>query len=313
MFDDNTVGQSAVKSKLNFFADCFKRGGVSPHLLFVAPKGTGKTHFAILYGKGLEAILPEKKVRLVNCSSIKGVKGFFNDIIIPHVTDKDVTFIFDEASELPKDVTMALLTILNPNPSNTTSFCYGDYTADFDFRRQTFLFATSEPHKVFHALMDRLTRVDLQDYKVTELAEILQRGTPNVVYEDNLLVTIAETLRGNARQATKMAVNINNFIGTEKHNSVQFAAKDWQELSKNLNIMPLGINENELSLLRVLRERVQCTLTAIAASTGMTRTSIQRDVETYLLKRNLISIETAGRRLTIQGSELLKNLDKASI
>jgi len=305
MFDSNTVGQSAVKSKLSFFADCYERGGVSPHLLFVAPKGVGKTHFAVLYGKGLEKVNSEKKVRLVNCSSVKGVKGFFNDIIIPHVADKDVTFIFDEASELPKDVTMALLTILNPNPNNATTFSYGEATVDFDFRRQTFIFATSEPHKVFHALIDRLTRVDLQDYKMQELAEILQRNTPDVSYDNGLLQIIADTLRGNARQATKMAANIKNFVGKSK----KFTTKDWRELCASLNIMPLGINENELQLLRVLRERVQCTLTAIAASTGMTRTCIQRDVETYLLKRNLITIETGGRRLTTHGGELLKKLD----
>jgi Holliday junction resolvasome RuvABC ATP-dependent DNA helicase subunit len=306
MFDVNTVGQSATKAKLTFFADCFKRGGVSPHLLFIAPKGCGKTHFAVMYGKGLETICSEKKVRLVNCSSIKGIKGFFNDIIIPHVADKDVTFIFDEASELPKDVTMALLTILNPNPSNKTSFSYGDYTADFDFKRQTFLFCTSEGHKIFHALVDRLTRIDLQDYKVNELAEILQRGTPDIKYKDNTLNNIAETLRGNARQATKMAVNIKSFLAGGK----EFGAKHWKQLSDSLNIMPLGINENELVLLRILRDRAQCTLTALAAATGMSRTSIQKDVETYLLKRNLIRIEVSGRCITAYGRTLLDVIDK---
>ena len=38
--------------------------------------------------------------------------------MLPYVYDKDTTIIFDEASELPRDVTMALLTILNPNSTN---------------------------------------------------------------------------------------------------------------------------------------------------------------------------------------------------
>lgn len=306
MFDAKTIGQKAAKTKLEFFANCYKFGGISPHLLFIAPKGVGKTHFATIYAKGLQNINQEKSARLVNCSSIKSVKGFFNDIIIPHVADKDVTFIFDEASELPRDVTMALLTILNPNPNNLTSFSYGEYTVDFDFRKQTFIFATSEPHKVFHALVDRLTRIDLQDYTVNELAEILQSCTSDVTYEAGLLPMIASTLRGNARQATKLAANIKNYLGDKK----SFSSNDWLLLSKSLGIMPLGINENELILLRVLRDRMQCTLTAVAAITGMTRTSIQKDVESYLLKRNLISIEVGGRRLTSHGNDLLKEIER---
>lgn len=300
----NTIGQDSVKSKLTFFIDCFKKGGVSPHLLFVAPKGSGKTHFATLYGKSLEEADKNKKVRLVNCSSIKGVKGFFDSIVIPHIVDKDVTFIFDEASELPKDVTMALLTILNPNPLNVTTFSYGDYTAEFSFRRQTFLFATSEPHKVFHALVDRLTRVDLQEYTATQLGEIVQKCNPEISYETGLLSKIADTLRGNPRQATKMAINIFNFLGSKK----SFSNDDWRSLCSRLGILALGVNENEIAVLRLLSERLQCTLTAIAASTGMTRASIQRDVETYLLKRNLIKIEAGGRCLTKAGFDFVDKL-----
>lgn len=301
-----TIGQDAVKSKLNFFIDCYAKCGISPHLLFISPKGNGKTHFATLYGKALEKSNPEKKVRLVNCSSIKNVKAFFDSIVIPHVVDKDVTFIFDEASELPRDVTMALLTILNPNPANKTSFSYGDYVADFDFKKQTFLFATSEPHKIFHALVDRLTRIDLQEYTSNQLGEIVQKGTPDISYEDGVLESIADTLRGNPRQATKMANNIRNFSGNKK----KFTKAQWDSLRKSLSIMPYGVNENELALLRLLRDRMQCTLTAIAASTGMTRSSIQRDIEVYLLKRNLIKIEVNGRSLTKKGVDFIQMVDK---
>ena len=304
MFND-IIGQDGVKRKLGFFIDCYQRNGVSPHLFFVAPKGCGKTMLAIQYGKEMEIMNPEKKVRLVNCSSIKGMKGFFDSIVIPHISDKDVTFIFDEASELPKDVTMAMLTILNPNPQNKTTFSYMDYTVDFDFKRQTFLFCTSESHKVFHALADRLTRVDLESYSVTDLGEVLKKVTPDVTFEDKLIESIANTLRGNPRQSTKMGNNIKNLLGSGK----TFSLKEWDSLRESLNIMPYGVNENELSLLRVLRERTQATLTAIAATTGMTRSAIQRDVEIYLLKLNMIRIESGGRQLTQKGLDFVRIVD----
>ena len=68
-------------------------------------------------------------------------------------------------AELPKDVTMALLTILESQQgSNRTSFSFEDYTVDFDFTRQSFMFATTEAQSIFHALMDRTERIDLEEY-----------------------------------------------------------------------------------------------------------------------------------------------------
>jgi len=112
-------------------------------------------------------------------------------------------------------------------------------------------------------------------------------------------------LRGNPRQATKMGNNIKNFLGSGK----TFSPKEWDSLRGSLNIMPYGVNENELALLRILRERTQATLTALAATTGMTRSAIQKDVETYLLKLNMIRVEVGGRQLTQKGLEFVRVVD----
>ena len=50
--------------------------------------------------------------------------------MIPHVHRQECTVLFDEASELPKDVTMAMLTMFNPNKDNRTTFSYEDYQLD---------------------------------------------------------------------------------------------------------------------------------------------------------------------------------------
>jgi len=303
MFKD-IIGQENTKKKLNFFLDCYKNTKVSPHLLFVAPKGCGKTMFAIQYGKEMEAMDSKKEVRLVNCSSIKNLRNLFDSIIIPHISEKDVTFIFDEASELPKDVTMALLTILNPNPQNKTTFSYLEDTFDFDFKRQTFLFCTSESHKIFHALADRLTRIDLDEYTIDNLGEVMQKVVPDVSIPKDLLNSVSQTLRSNPRQATKMGNNIKNYLGNKKN----FLPTDWALVKSSLNILPYGLTEIELSVLKAIKERQQCRLTTLAAITGMTRTSIQRDIEIHLLRNDLIKIEAEGRCLTKKGADMLNSL-----
>jgi len=140
--------------------------------MFVAPKGCGKTLMAKSVARRLKTINEDKKYFEINCSTLRNVKQFFNQICVPYMQDRDATILFDECSEIPKDVTMALLTILNPNPDHQTSFSLDDYTVDFDFRRLSFMFATTETQSVFHALMDRLERVDLEEYSLEEMGKI---------------------------------------------------------------------------------------------------------------------------------------------
>ena len=55
---------------------------------------------------------------------------------------------FDECSELPKDVTMALLTILNPNKDNKNTFDYEGYSFEIDFKRVS-LYLPLLNHKMY--------------------------------------------------------------------------------------------------------------------------------------------------------------------
>ena len=95
---------------------------------------------------------------------------------------------------------MALLTILNPNKDNRNTFAYEDYTVDFDFSRQTFMFATTEAHKIFHALIDRCDRIDMEEYTLNELGKIVQLNLDNESFkaDADVLEEVASVLRGNA-------------------------------------------------------------------------------------------------------------------
>lgn len=323
---DGIVGQDAAKSKLHFYLDCYMTNRMVPNTMFIAPKGNGKTTLARAFAKGLvqfdEAGKPvmiddpknpgkQKQKRKpfieVNCSTLKSVKQFFNGLVVPYINEKDVTVLFDEASEIPKDITMALLTILNPNPENRTTFSLDEYVCDFDFRKQTFIFATSEPQGVFHALLDRLKRIDLQDYTPVQLATIVQRGSKGVDYRDNILIKVAEVLRGNARAAQTMATDIMLYL----RNRTVFGARDWKDLCAVLGILPLGVTALELTILRYLSSTADGTsLTCLSAKTGMSREALQRDGELYLMKHGLIEIATTGRIITAKGLQYLKDLDK---
>jgi len=300
----DVIGQNAAKRRMTFYQQCYTKSGMMPNSMIVAQKGGGKTFMAKALGQHLikDGEAKAKPFLEINCASLKNIRQFFNNVVIPHMIDKDITILFDEASEMPKDLEMGLLTILNPNNNHRNEYSIDDYVVDFDFRRHTFMFATSEPHKVFHALMDRLDRIDLEEYKNDELGKIVSVNLPDVKFEDKLLPEIATVLRGNARAAQKMANNIEMFHGTKG----SFTSKLWQELRNTLGILPMGLNRIEVQVLRALSEVGECSLTNLAAKTGMTADALRRDFEMYLQKMNLMQIDRSGRSITAKGRDYLE-------
>tara|TARA_R100001480_G_scaffold142750_1_gene140360 strand:- start:476 stop:1177 length:702 start_codon:yes stop_codon:yes gene_type:complete len=223
----------------------------------------------------------------------------------PYMINTEATFLFDECHMIPKDVTMALLTITNPNKDNFNTFSYDGQDIDIDFKKLTFLFATTEPQEVFHALIDRMERIDLDDYSYDELGQILLLNTEKIKFSGDLVSKhIAPTLRGNGRSAQKMATNIINYCAGNNVRTFKF--KDWQSLCKTLDIMPYGINKNELKYLRALARNGCVRLYNLAAKLQMTRAAILSDTEIYLQKLNFIEVSTHGRQLTGDAKEMFE-------
>lgn len=301
------VGQERAKSRLSFYLDGYEAGGCVPSLFFVAPRGTGKTTIATATGLELKRRSGDsKRFWTVNCASLKNLKQFFQGFFMQHINDKDVTVLFDEASELPNDITMALLTMLNPTETNINSYSYDDYTVDVNLRRQTFFFATTEGQAVFPALMSRCRRIDLENYTYSDLAKILQKHAPDVVFEDGIVDNIAPVLRGEPRQASLLAKDIKNYLAPFKRHN--FTAEDWEDFCKKLDILPFGLTRLECQVLRVLERAKDVSLTRLGATLGMSPEAVRRDLELHLLRRGLMEIKQSGRNITALGQGYLKAL-----
>ncbi len=296
------VGQEKTKAKLNFLLEGFEQTKIMPHLLFVAPRGCGKTMIAQEPAK----IMNRLKNVIVNCSTIKNVKSFFNQVMLPFVYDKDTTIIFDEASELPRDVTMALLTILNPNTNNQNEFTFEDGTYTFRFNQNSFIFCTTEAQKIFHALADRLYRIDMEDYSYVSLGKIIQNNlkSKNQSIEINVIDEVASVCRGNARQAQSMANQISSYLMSK--NSNKLTSGGWSEIKGKLSIYPLGLSEIELNIIKILKEHGEVRLTNLSAKTNLTKDMLQKNVEMYLMRNNLIEVRPTGRALTKKGHDYHK-------
>jgi Holliday junction resolvasome RuvABC ATP-dependent DNA helicase subunit len=105
-----------------------------------------------------------------------------------------------------------------------------------------------------------------------------------------------------------MANKIDSYLKTKQERI--FTSDDWQLLKDKLSILPLGLNQIELRILQTLKNKPEMTLTNLSAIIGMTRSSLQKDFETWLLRNNLIQIAEKGRMLTGKGQEYLKRYEE---
>lgn len=317
---EGVIGQDEPKKKLGFYLNSYMHTRIYRNLCLCGPKGDGKTRLAREVGKQLLAFgedgkpllkedgrtLKKKTFLEYNVADIKSLSKFVNGVIIPKVVERDVTVFIDEAHVLRQDVITGMLSMLETNEQNRTNYVHDDIACPLDFRRQTFILATSESHSLFPPLMDRLTRIDLQAYTCEDLAKIIAISAPEVSFQDGVLENMATVVRSNARQAVKMASDVRTYLC----NKTKFGRKEWRDLSKILSIKPLGLSPIEINLLRFMQERPDgSSLTNLAARSKLSREAVQKDYESYLQNHGLMEITAGkGRQLTGAGQQYLKDL-----
>lgn len=239
----------------------------------------------------------------------KALETFIGSIIDQHVAgNQEVTLFFDEIHLANDAIKEWLLHVINPEKGNTTTQRYRDSEYTFDFRKFTFLAATTNPEKLSAPFISRFERVDLRPYNTTELSEILKKTGQDVEFVDGVENEIVSTMRGNPRHVIMFVKQkLNNYLAQKGSN--EFNPDDWSKLVKILGIRPLGLLTNEIEALKFLNMRKGgATLTEISAYIQLDRNTVQRNIETFLLHKNLIHID--GKRfITSYGADILKKME----
>lgn len=304
---DEMIGQSKTKSVLGFYIDAFEKTEILPHMFIVGQRGQGKTMLATQVAKNLKSktLGRVKPMLTINCSTLKNVRQFIEDIVLQYVRDQHITLFFDEVHEMPVPIQTCLLTVLNPNKHNMNTLRFEDYHIEFDFTKVSFIFATTDPQRVITPLKDRCRMIHMEEYQYDELGQIVKNNSEDLEFDEETLRDIASVCRGNARNATLMAKdNILQFA--RRHNVSYIDMSIWNRIKGLLGILPLGLENTELQILKVLKERNVCSLTNISAVTGLSTQALRAEFELYPLKHNLMEIAQGGRRLTKQGKAYLE-------
>lgn len=307
---EEMIGQTKTKRVLSFYVDAFEKSEILPHLFIVGQRGQGKTMLATQVAKNLRSktLGRVKPMLTINCSTLKNVRQFVEDIALTYIRDQHITVFFDEAHEMPEAIQTCLLTVLNPNKHNRNTLRFDDYNIEFDFTKVSFIFATTDPQKVITPLKDRCKMVHMEEYEYGDLAKIIENNTEDITFDPEVLVEISSTCRGNARNATLMAKdNITQYA--RRNNISDISKKEWNDIKCVLGILPLGLENTELQIIKILKERGSCSLTNLSAVTGLSVNALRSEFELYLLKHGLMEVAQGGRKLTQKGFQYLDALE----
>ena len=302
------IGQESVKNRLSFYIEAFQKTHRMPAMLFSGQKGIGKTEFAKTFSNSLKIGGAKKEFIEINCSTIKDLRYFFDQIYYPRIRGKNVSLLLDEAHCLPQDVTAAFLTIFNTENIKVykKDFDFDGNRITFDFSKLNVIFATTETNKIFPALKDRFVQVDFEPYSSEELAKIVLKNVCKIRFSKSALDNLSKTIRSNARNAMMRANEIQLYCAAKRIRS--FGDKHFKDFLNRLGILPLGLTSSEFQILKILSEK-EASLGQISASTGISRAALQRDHEMFLLQRGLVEID-GKRKITYKGREALEEIEK---
>lgn len=297
------IGQDQVKSRLGFYANLFNAGYVVPPIMLNAAKGLGKTAFAKEFHTATKK--GKRKFMEINCGSIRNAEQFFEQVFLPQIAGKEVTVLFDECHALPKDLTDIFLTAFNIEDAKKKTVSVAEGFVEFDFQKQIYLFATTELHKLFDPLKDRLTIIDFKQYTDGELVKIMKGKVDWIDYDHGVIENIVHTVRGNARSAIKRVLQIQSWC--ELNRISKMCHTEWNKMKKKFGILPFGLTNIEIQILQALSKRGACSLQMLSAITGMSRQAIQQEAENNLLRKGFMDID-GKRKITTKGTKILEQI-----
>lgn len=299
----NLIGQSMVKSRLQFAIEGQKAGRPLPHFLFTSAFGSGKTAFVREFAKNIYDGNERRRYVEINCANVKSVSWFVEKVYMPHMLDRNCTVLADECHELPKSVQAWLLTVLNTEKSHIRRVVYDDSEIEFDFLRTSIHFATTDANKLSKPLKSRMEIMTFAPYSQDDLKQIIKINCPNVEFQDNVLEDLVASVKPYPRAVEILARKVNDFCAIKQRK--EFDSEDFFNLSHMADIKQFGLDNIEVGILKLLDERGPMTLTEISACLSIPANALRQDHEHHLLKKGFLRL-VGKREITPKGKEAVK-------
>ena len=265
-----------------------------PHVLLVGPAGVGKSLLSQVIARELGGGLYQDLAQnLMNVGHLQGL------MIL--IEDGDCAFV-DELHEMSPIVQTTLYRCLEDRTLffPATPFSEGSTVKIPPF---TFLGATTHEFALAKPLRDRFKLIlRLEHYAENELAEILNQRTRRLNWptDQSVLRGIAQRGRGTPRLALRLLEATRRTARSEGADTI--TTEHFSRTIEVEGIDQLGLDPLEQQYLSILAEASQpIRLNVLATRLGLPRQTIERVIESDLIRLGLVTKSEAGRSLTDLG------------
>lgn len=282
------VGQNRVKTVCGILMQsAITRDAPIPHILFSGPAGTGKTTFA-------RALATES-----NCKLHKSNGGTITTMSDAHqyisfLNPKDIWFV-DEVHRIPIKVCEALYTVMEDFRHD---FVKGNKAFSEAIAPFTMIGATTDLGIMPKPLRDRFKFIaEFEKYSLDELSQIVMNVAKSYNFKLNKAVAklIAKTCRGNPRHVVSRTEWVRDYMVTQQKKNI-----GHQELLQAISLQ--GFDENGLrpvdhKYLDAVKNFGPIGLRNLSHKLDVDKSTIETDIEPYLIENGRVQITTKGRML----------------
>lgn len=293
---DHFVGARHIKERVRVALEATWNQGngcVFPHTLALGPGGLGKTEIGRIIAREMGVELVETLGQSLRST------GELNAALLQA---EGGCLLIDEAHSLSADIQVSLLKVLQEGmiflPSRN-----GGRVQTMSLRPFCLIAATTDEWALTRPLVDRFRLLlRFEHYDIDDLTTLVeQRARSMGIKLDGAVGNlIAARSKGVPRLAIRLLDACVRTMQAEATDSV--SARTFERTCDLEQIDALGLDALEQRYLELLHHNDGCLrLNVIASSLGLPRATVERSIEPFLIRANLITKDDGGRRLTPSG------------
>ena len=297
------IGQEKVKSNLEIFMEAArKRSEPIEHVLLYGPPGLGKTTLAHIIAAEMSANL-----KITSGPAIERAGDLA--AILTNLAPGDILFI-DEIHRLNKLIEEVLYPAMEDYALDiVVGKGSGARTLRLDLPRFTIIGATTRYNLLSSPLRDRFGSTwRLDFYTEQDMEKIVNRTATilDIMIEDQAAREIACRSRATPRVANRLVKRVRDYAEVKADGRITYEIT--QASLGMLDIDPLGLDEFDRRLLRILIENYQggpVGVNSLAATMSEDSGTIEEIYEPFLMQRGFLDRTPRGRLATRKAYEHL--------